>query len=535
MTGRRLAVATALLVIAATAIGLRFWRLTWGLADDGWFPDEIVFSARAAAFVPLSWASFDAQNLTYPTLFGHVAGLVTALAAALGLIASTGPASPEVILVARGVSAAAGVLTVGLVGLIAARLYSARVGLAAAALMAVVPFHAMYDHIASTDVLLTACAALTLLASDALSTKGSITGALLAGGAAGLTFGAKYTGLALLAPVAWAILEYAVARRAAAWALALGLAALAGFALAAALACPSCALHSERMFAAMHQLFVLGAFTARLFHNNYLAPTLGWYGRPYVYQLVAGLPFTLGWPLYALALVGVAAALRRHARADRILLVALLVYFLAIGGWRIVFPRYLMPLFPALVILAAAALPALPGRGRLRGLALAGVWLYSLALAASQVARFSADEQQEVARFIARTVPATPGARARVAVPQLSRLGIDYYRLDAALGRAGLVYLPVEDGRWFDAGADAFVLPEWRETAILRDTPLGRVANDLARLRSGAAGYHPARRWDSWFLQRDLYTRLDPAFAGDLWQGEIGFTVYLRNAAPAQR
>ena len=45
------------------------------------------------------------------------------------------------------------------------------------------------------------------------------------------------------------------------------------------------------------------------FPNNTLVPSLGWYGRPYLYQLVASLPFSLDCPLYALALVGVGVAL----------------------------------------------------------------------------------------------------------------------------------------------------------------------------------------------------------------------------------
>ena len=31
-------------------------------------------------------------------------------------------------------------------------------------------------------------------------------------------------------------------------------------------------------------------------HNNILAPAVGWYARPYLYQFVASLPFALGWP-----------------------------------------------------------------------------------------------------------------------------------------------------------------------------------------------------------------------------------------------
>src|SRR2546422_5411139 len=149
------------------AVALRFWRLSWGLANGEFFPDELIFSGRAAAFVPLSWASFDLHDFLYPTLYGYLAGAATAIAHALGVLPAPGRYPPGAILMARIVSAAAGVLTVGVVGVLANRMYSRRVGLAATALMAVAPLHALHVHIAATDVTLTAFAALTLLAPHA--------------------------------------------------------------------------------------------------------------------------------------------------------------------------------------------------------------------------------------------------------------------------------------------------------------------------------------------------------------------------------
>jgi hypothetical protein len=88
--------------------------------------------------------------------------------------------------------------------------------------------------------------------------------------------------------------------------------------------------------------------------------------------------------------------------------------------------------------------------------------------------------------------------------------------------------LTVNDGHWFDAQPEVIVLPKWYEIAIRRDRHSEAAAADLDRLKSGSAGYLEARRWESSYLQQRLYTWLDPAFAADLWQGEIGFTVYVR-------
>lgn len=49
-----------------------------------------------------------------------------------------------------------------------------------------------------------------------------------------------------------------------------------------------------------------------------------------------------------------------------------------------------------------------------------------------------------------------------------------------------------------------------------------------ARIDSRAAGWIAAARQSSYFSE-PLYTALDPAFAADLWQGEIGFRLYLRD------
>jgi 4-amino-4-deoxy-L-arabinose transferase-like glycosyltransferase len=412
------------LVIAATGMWLRFWRLDWGLPQGLWFPDEtILFTPRAVAFTRLSWASFDTRGLVYPTLYGNVSGLVLWAVRAVGLIdQQITAASPGVLLLMRAVSATMGVATIALVGITGARMYSPRVGMAAAALTSVVPFHAMHSHIAATDVVLTACTALTLLCAFSLARDNGNGGhALLAGVAAGLTFASKYTGLAMLVPVAWAILE----RLRQAWnrdrksvvalGAMLGLASLLGFAAAFTVGCPGCVLHPHEMLSAMAHHRALSSTFALGFANNCLVPSLGWYGHPYLYQLVASLPYVLGIPLFLLAIAGLYVAVKQRTLADRLILSAVVPYFVAIGGWRVVFPRYLLPLVPGLVILGARSGVAQP-RARSGAILVLAVWLYSLCLTTSQVRRFSFGQQLAVARWITQN----GGAQlSRVAVPQI--------------------------------------------------------------------------------------------------------------------
>jgi hypothetical protein len=53
---------------------------------------------------------------------------------------------------------------------------------------------------------------------------------------------------------------------------------------------------------------------------------------------------------------------------------------------------------------------------------------------------------------------------------------------------------------------------------------------------TGMTGYHLGRDWPpTWYLDHARYEWLDPAFAGDLWEGEIGVAVYVPILAPPRR
>ena len=507
------------LAIAATAVLLRASRLGWALSDGTCFPDEIFWSQRAALFVPLSWSAFAGDALVdpYPALYGILTGLAAAAAHALG-VSPFGQPELDAMLAARVVSAVTGVATVGLVWLLARRLDSQAVAVAAAALMAVVPLHVMQTYYASVDVVLTACVALVTLTAYAVVTRSGTWHATLLGAAAGLAFASKYTGLAMLATAGLAVAERALHDRSLRRGLALGSAAAAGFVAAVALACPPCVLRSGAMLAAMRYHSERAAHPED-FIINHLVPSLGWYGRPWLYQLVAALPYVLGWPVYGLVLLGVAAAVRRRDAGDRVLLATVVPYFAAIGASRVTLLRYLLPMFPAMVVLAARSAPMLPGRRTWAGL-VAGASLYALALSVTQIARYSMEPRMALARWVASL--SSPRRPLRVAVPETLH---PYALLAGPFLRVGISYIPVPDGAWFASAPDVFVLPELHEVAIRRDRPGSAAADELARLEAGALPYRVAQRFPSWYLQRDLYIRLDPGFA--ISEGGMGYTVWV--------
>jgi hypothetical protein len=100
----------------------------------------------------------------------------------------------------------------------------------------------------------------------------------------------------------------------------------------------------------------LSYLARRGFLSDFGTP-LGWFYHPLV-----SLPFGLGLGAYALALGGLAAALRRREPTDLGLAAFVLTYLLLVGASHEVFWRYVLPLVPALAILGGSMLRSIPRR-----------------------------------------------------------------------------------------------------------------------------------------------------------------------------
>lgn len=520
--------ATGIVAVAGVlvlAFAVRAWRLGWGLEHGLSFPDELAFwKTYLFAFASPGWSSLFGHSLFYPTLYGYASGVAVVFARAVGWI-PPGEDLHAALLVARSVSVAASVATVAVVGVTAASAYGRTVGVIAAALMASIPIEAMQTHYASCDSLLGTTVALLLLAGCAFTRRRTTPRAALCGACVGLAFATKYNALAFAAVPAWVVLEVALAERSAKRVATLALAALGGFVLATVVACPPWIFETDRVVGQMRWVNFMSTGGDWRPANAHLSPDVGWRGSPYLYRLVASLPFALGWPLALVAVAGVGFAVVRRAPADRVLLVGVAAYVVLLGQTSVSFTRYLVPLLPALAILAARALAALPVRGGVRAAIALAIVGYGFALGFSQVARFSYDQQIAVARWIRDTFPRESWPDLGVVVPaQPAR----YFQLEEPLARVGIAQRTAKPGQWLEGAPEVFVLPEWYATSVRRDRARAAQRPDLDRLESGAAGYVEAARWSSRYLQQELYTRLDPAFAVDLYTGAIGFRVYVR-------
>ncbi len=376
--------------ILAVAAGLRFQGLDWD-ARQHLHPDERFLTMVVAA---IAWPDSAAQYFDsaasplnpYNRGFGtYVYGtaplfLAKAVAGALGM-----GDYDRVYLAGRFLSGLFDLGTLLLVGLIARRLYGRGAGLLAAALWAVAVFPIQQAHFFTVDSAGTFWVTLGLWFALRVAARGRWYDALGLGAAFGLALACRINLLlfAALVPLAWAQWWYAgqpgrisnlkseisdlkSTLLRAAWALLGCLLALAAAALVFRVAQPY-AFAGPSAFnlrLSPHWLQDI-ANVARISDGTSDVPfTRQWAGRAaYAFPWINLTRWGLGWPLGLAAWVGLAVAGWRllAGRDGRGLLPAawIVILFAYHGQVFLMTMRYFLPLYPALVVLAAALLAAL--------------------------------------------------------------------------------------------------------------------------------------------------------------------------------
>ena len=367
MSGRRAAAILGAILLGALA--LRLWHIGHGLpyaynADEaehfvpkaiGMFRGSLDpgYYENPSALTYLFYALFKVR-FTAGFPFGGGRQLVRDFAA-----------DPEAAFVAaRVLVALLGTLVCGLAYWAGTRFHERRVGLVAAALMAVAFLPVFYSKHALNDVATLAPVSVALVASLLVYERGRTADWLLAGAGIGLAIATKYTaGAVLLCLLVAAGLRVHGDRRQLRPAL-LGL-------LLAGVACVVC-------FALLNPFAVLDpseargqitgqsaqADTAKLGQDD----TYGWL------YYVGTLTWGFGWlPLLA-AVAGGVLALRRDWRSGLLLVAFPVAFYLYMGAQGRFFGRWLLPVYPALCVLAAYAAVVAADRLRAhRGWALAGI------------------------------------------------------------------------------------------------------------------------------------------------------------------
>ncbi|MFN7986068.1 MAG: DUF2298 domain-containing protein [Thermoanaerobaculia bacterium] len=370
-SSRRFRLHLALLFVGAVAV--RLFGLHW---DQGhaYHPDErrIAEAVQQLSFKPLQ---LDPKFYAYGSLPFYATRAAVSL---LGRFSPWFVSWDGCLLTGRVLSALWGAAGCLLLALLGRKLLGERVGILAGALLAIAVFHVQNSHFATNDVpLATLVTAAFLLLARAVEkeTPGSFA---LAGAAVGLALATKASAATLLLPLGLApLLLFLRTRRVA---RPLAAAAAAGLGLVAAFLAgePSALFAGRELLAGIaEQGRMVRSAGSVPYTNQYVGTT------KVLYDLGEIVLWGLGPALGLAALLGCAARLRtflKEREPRELLLWAWAVPFFAVtASFDVKFPRYLLPLYPLLLLGAAAMLAPREGEGSARRLARRGVLSLSAA------------------------------------------------------------------------------------------------------------------------------------------------------------
>jgi len=376
---RRLTWTAALLfVIIGYGVYLRLHGITWGLPYTFIDPDESLIVSHAHN---IATGHLNPQFFYYPSLLLYLlAGVYRGIAVVWhpGFTSSLLDKSSWVVdptpfyLAGRLLVVAFGGASLYLVYRLGKAAFSPLVGLLTALFLAVEPVHVRYSHVAVTDVPATAFSLLALLllvgAAQGRGRRWLVAGAV----AAGLATSVKYNLGMLFIPatVAW----WYVSKKER------GAAVPVAGADGTPAASPRRARAATRWVLTVGRLVYLPMLLAFVLTSPYVVIDYGdfWHdfarqsaivgrgwlgfehvGNGYWYNFNVNLVGALGVALLAVALGGLALALWRRTPADMVLVPYAIVYFVYVSSWHVLPNRYLIPIVPLLLLLAARLCVAL--------------------------------------------------------------------------------------------------------------------------------------------------------------------------------
>ncbi len=396
---RRWAWPLAVAALVVAAFGLRLWGFRQGLPYVYNADENAHFVAGA---IGMFGHTYNPNYFINPPAFTYLLHVAFALGfgGRAGVSSSYAADPTNVFALARALSGVLGALAVGLLAWAGARLFDRRIGLVAAALLAVAFLPVHYAHFALNDVPTLAPLCLALLGVGGVFTRGRLLDYAVAGVGLGLACATKYTGGIVLLPLVAAALVgpgQAPRRRIGGLALAGGLALVA--------------------FVVANPFSVLdfSAFRDGLSQQSAASSDgggkLGLTASSGIAYYLGTATWGLGW-LPALAALGGAVVLAvRDWRRALVLVPAIVVFVLFMGTQDRYFARWLLPVYPLVALLAAyGALAALAWLRRpALAAAVAGVLLCAQGLVFAvhnDVVLARADTRQVARDWMVEHVPA---------------------------------------------------------------------------------------------------------------------------------
>jgi hypothetical protein len=333
--------ALALAAVLAGAFSLRLWGFRQGL--------PLVYNADenahfVAGAIGMFGHTYNPNYFINPPAYTYLlhAAFAVGFGGRDGVSAAFARDPGEVFAVARALSAMLGAVSVGLLAWAGARMFDRRVGLVAAALLAVAFLPVHYAHFALNDVPTLAPVCLALVGVAGVYRSGGIGDYALAGAGLGLACATKYTGGIVLLPLLAATLvgpEQSDLRRVSGIVLA-GVLALAFFLVA-------------NPFALLDFDSFRDGLSEQSAASSDGGGKLGLTGDSGILYYLGTTTWGLGW-LPALAALGGAVALAvRDWRRALVLVPSILVFIAFMGSQDRFFARWLLPVYPLLCLLAA--------------------------------------------------------------------------------------------------------------------------------------------------------------------------------------
>jgi tetratricopeptide (TPR) repeat protein len=343
-------VAFALVLLGSAGLRLSLW---WHRSGALWVEEAVpvVWAQRMWGF-ERGHLDFDPHSALWPHLSAYyffivqvlqyLAGVATGAFHGLADFRAATYLDPQLL---RS-SAMLGEIVVGLFAIVAAarlasRLARPALGLAVALVLALEPLHVRYSLVPGPDLLVTLFVTLGLFAALDVLERGRPRDSIVAGLLTGLGIATKYSPILLLVPLAFAHAWSQARARGVRYATCVAV-AFGTFAVCSPFSLLDLA-RGQRELAAELAAFARGPFGAGT-------------GPAAFTYLLRVLPGDLGWPMMVLVIVAAVAGLAGLARPRLILLAYLLPLALVLGAATSAFDRYLLPVVPVLLVLAACGL-----------------------------------------------------------------------------------------------------------------------------------------------------------------------------------
>jgi len=353
MPPRQRAAATLLVggVILPVAAMARLWGIWFCLPHPHCRPDEDAISAIAGG---LRWGDLNPHVFNYPALFMlAVAAVVFTLRGVERLLHKAMPfhfrslldqASGTTInyMVARLLSAAAGIASVWVIFRIALRLFDRTTALAAAALLALAYLHVRDSHYGVTDVPMTFMVLIAFFYVVRLSESGSRRDLVMAGLTAGLATSTKYNAAMVALPGLFAI--FSCLRDMKSMRTRFADAAIFVVMMVAAFACTS----PYSLLDFQHFLADVTSDAQHLSEGHGVD-----LGRGLVFHATTTLRYGVGAPILGAGVMGMLLLILRHPRRGVLVALFPVSYYALLGSGYTVFTRHMVPVVPFLCLAAA--------------------------------------------------------------------------------------------------------------------------------------------------------------------------------------